>query len=337
MPASTSGAGGSRSVRVRSRRWRVRGVPSSQTWARGPLSRTPKDWTLGGRRPFRRGLSLSSAGPLPTLSDEPSCARQRPLLPPGDGRRRLRRASAASSLPRWAAASPASAAGCRSDVICVAVRTGPAEDHVLNEPTSARQRATANFGTGTAQTGSSFNHAHCDPSQHGNGTRGGNRSCVDGERLHVPTARGTHERFSRFGTWHCGRKACGRKVNNAEIAACGIGDSNQILVHGALPVDAGRMPVGGLGGGRPARAGALLPNWPGRGNGGQVHFGETLLDALKVRIGLSYAERRPHGVRQQVEHSRYYCRVAAARPKIGSLSASPRCAVPPSPRRTGVC
>jgi hypothetical protein len=125
-----------------------------------------------------------------------------------------------------AGAPTASAHGCTLGALCGAV----------NNRTGRTMHYTTNLGTGSGpcdvwnKDGDWVSHfwpAHCDQKALGNGTKGGTFSGDDVDAFTF-NSEGYHERFFRMGTWHWRQKGVWTKIQNHEIADCGIGDGNEI-------------------------------------------------------------------------------------------------------------
>jgi hypothetical protein len=73
----------------------------------------------------------------------------------------------------------------------------------------------------------SWHQTACQQKPWGSGTRGGIGTGIDVDAFTFAN-QGYHERFYRTGTWHWRTRGVWTKINNAQIADCGIGDGNEI-------------------------------------------------------------------------------------------------------------
>lgn len=136
----------------------------------------------------------------------------------------------AASVVMAVQAPAASAGGCKAGVVCGAVknRTGRLMSYTTNLD------ANPNHGSGYCDvwnwnggTGSAFYHAGCSQQGMYNGTVGGNFSGTDVDAFSF-NGEGYHERFTRVGPWHWRARGVWTKIQDPEIADCGIGDGNEI-------------------------------------------------------------------------------------------------------------
>jgi hypothetical protein len=133
----------------------------------------------------------------------------------------------------------ASAGGCAHGVLCGAVKNR----------TDKTMSVTLDLGDGggwcdvwnwSGDYRDNFQHKPCDQITARNGTLGGNGTGVDVDAFTFAN-QGYHERFTRLGIWHWRVKGVWTKIQDGEIADCGIGDGNQIwctvLAQAPLPPD----------------------------------------------------------------------------------------------------